>query len=121
MELIRVTGTRTERIDLRDMPDVQVVAATAFDRGDGTWVASAYAPDGATERALAAGTGTRTRRPSMAGCERSPRRIPGVPGAGAAAAHPRGPGSAVPAGHRRCRDQSRGGGHRRGSRPGMGA
>ena len=48
MELIRVTGTRTELIDLRDVPGVQVVAASALDRGDGTWVVSAYAPEGTT-------------------------------------------------------------------------
>ena len=48
MELIRVTGTRTELIDLRDVPGVQVVAASAVDRGDGTWVVSAYAPEGTT-------------------------------------------------------------------------
>ncbi len=51
MELIRVTGTRSELIDLRDVPGVQVVASSAVDRGDGTWTVSAYAPEGASEEA----------------------------------------------------------------------
>ncbi|MEP6561512.1 MAG: M14 family zinc carboxypeptidase, partial [Nakamurella sp.] len=49
MELIRVTGTRAELIDLRGVPDVQVVAASAIDRGDGTWMVSAYGPEGTLE------------------------------------------------------------------------
>jgi carboxypeptidase T len=51
MELLRIEGSRADLLALREFPDVQVVAASAIDRGDGSWLVSAYAPDAeATDR-----------------------------------------------------------------------
>jgi hypothetical protein len=44
MELLRIAGSRAELVALRDLPGVQVIGPTAVDRGDGTWVVSAFAP-----------------------------------------------------------------------------
>ena len=55
MELLRIEGSRAELVGLRDVEDLQVVAPSAIDRGDGTWLVSAYAPDGAGEDLRARG------------------------------------------------------------------
>ena len=47
MELLRIEGSRAELLALREFPEVQVVASSAIDRGDGSWLVSAYAPDAA--------------------------------------------------------------------------
>ena len=49
MELLRIKGSRAELVGLRKVADLQVVAPSAIDRGDGTWLVSAYAPDGTGE------------------------------------------------------------------------
>ena len=49
MELLRVQGSRAELVDLRDVPGVQVVASSAINRGDGTWMVSAYGPEGTAD------------------------------------------------------------------------
>lgn len=51
MELLRIEGSRADLLALREFGEVQVVASSAIDRGDGSWLVSAYAPDAeATER-----------------------------------------------------------------------
>ena len=45
MELLRIEGSRADLLALREFPDVQVVASSAIDRGDGSWLVSAYAPE----------------------------------------------------------------------------
>lgn len=46
MELLRIEGSRADLVRLRDRPELQVIASSAVDRGDGSWLVSAYAPDG---------------------------------------------------------------------------
>src|SRR4051794_19673046 len=45
MELLRIEGSRAELLALREFPEVHVVGSSAIDRGDGSWLVSAYAPD----------------------------------------------------------------------------
>src|SRR3954468_9265859 len=45
MELLRIEGSRVALLALRDLPELQVVGSSAIDRGDGSWLVSAYAPD----------------------------------------------------------------------------
>ena len=45
MELLRIEGSRAALLGLRDLPELQVVGSSAIDRGDGSWLVSAYAPD----------------------------------------------------------------------------
>src|SRR3954454_1503141 len=45
MELLRIEGSRTALLALRELPELHVVGSSAIDRGDGSWLVSAYAPD----------------------------------------------------------------------------
>jgi hypothetical protein len=45
MELLRIEGSRVDLLALRELPELHVVGASAIDRGDGSWLVSAYAPD----------------------------------------------------------------------------
>ena len=49
MELVRIEGSRDDLLSLRDVPELHVVRSSAIDRGDGSWLVSAYASD---ERAI---------------------------------------------------------------------
>src|SRR5215213_3642316 len=46
MELLRIQGSRAALLALRDLPELHVVGSSAIDREDGSWLVSAYAPDG---------------------------------------------------------------------------
>ena len=46
MELLRIQGSRAALLALRELPELHVVGSSAIDRGDGSWLVSAYAPDG---------------------------------------------------------------------------
>src|SRR3954452_19187193 len=45
MELLRIEGSRAALLALRELPELHVVGSSAIDRGDGSWLVSAYAPD----------------------------------------------------------------------------
>ena len=45
MELLRIEGSRAALLGLRELPELHVVGSSAIDRGDGSWLVSAYAPD----------------------------------------------------------------------------
>src|SRR5262245_50896610 len=45
MELVRIKGSRADLLRLRDVEDLQIVGASAIDRGDGSWLVSAYLSD----------------------------------------------------------------------------
>ena len=47
MELLRIEGSRAALLALRELPELQVVGSSAINRGDGSWLVSAYAPDAA--------------------------------------------------------------------------
>jgi carboxypeptidase T len=50
MELLRIEGTRTELLGLSEVEELHLVGPSAIDRGDGSWLVSVYAPEGAAER-----------------------------------------------------------------------
>jgi Zinc carboxypeptidase len=52
MELLRIEGSRAALMALNDVPELQVVSSSAIDRGDGSWLVSAYARDGAAAERL---------------------------------------------------------------------
>jgi carboxypeptidase T len=47
MELLRIEGSRGALLALRELPELQIIRSSAIDRGDGSWLVSAYAPDAA--------------------------------------------------------------------------
>src|SRR3954453_694268 len=47
MELLRIQGSRASLLALRELPELHVVGSSAIDRGDGSWLVSAYARDAA--------------------------------------------------------------------------
>ena len=48
MELLRIQGSRAALLALRELPELHVVGSSAIDRGDGSWLVSAYARDALT-------------------------------------------------------------------------
>jgi carboxypeptidase T len=42
MELVRIKGSRADLLGVRDVPELHVVGSSAIDRGDGSWLVSAY-------------------------------------------------------------------------------
>src|SRR3954468_20469460 len=56
MDLLRIEGSRGALLALRELPELHVIGSSAIDRGDGSWLVSAYAPDeAAIERLLERG------------------------------------------------------------------
>jgi murein tripeptide amidase MpaA len=55
MELLRIEGSRAALLGLSDVADIHVVAPSAVDRGDGSWLVSVYAPEEAVEDLSARG------------------------------------------------------------------
>src|SRR3954471_786047 len=45
MELLRIQGSRAALLALRELAGLHVVGSSAIDRGDGSWLVSAYAQD----------------------------------------------------------------------------
>src|SRR3954470_8844426 len=45
MERLGFEGSRAALLALRELPELHVVGSSAIDRGDGSWLVSAYAPD----------------------------------------------------------------------------
>lgn len=64
MELLRIEGSRADLLGLRDVPDLHVVGQSAVDRGDGSWLVSVYAPDGADATLRARGLTVQQLKPA---------------------------------------------------------
>src|ERR671916_264145 len=64
MELLRIEGSRAAPLGLRDLPDLHVVGPSAVDRGDGSWLVSVYAPEGASEALRARGLTVQQLKPA---------------------------------------------------------